>query len=550
MNVQTERLDDHTARLTVEIESERWQAAKERAARKLSKRYRIPGFRKGKAPYGVIVRYVGEPSIVEDAIELLGNEVYRDALDASEVKPYTSGSLEDFQLEPPTYVFNVPLQPEVDLVDYREVRIDYAAADVTDEQVDESLDEIRQQHAVVEESEGPTSLGNRVTIDIHSEFADGEEPNTDSDAAEEDDPVATDELPDTEASEESQEEDNAGEQDDNAQAPRKGDSFFHRHDWQVTLQTGGKDPLLPGFSAALVGTNVGDTVEFELDVPEDDESYKGIEGRKIHCSVEIKKVENVTLPELTDEFAARVTEDEDEPLTLLELRVRIRENLEKAARQEADNAYANQVLDAIVDQVDVSYPPVMVDERIQDMIRDLEGELQRQGIQLDMYLRVMGLTHEDLRERYEENAEKSVVRSLVLGEVIVKERISVPVERIDERIQEMVGQFGDQAEIFREFLNTPQQRDSMANQLLYEGVMERLKLIGQGLAPELVTEQPEEETEVDETSAGSSSEPTSEPTATADAAAENSSDAETESTSADEDEDEENVSTSSEEDKS
>jgi len=544
LNVKTERLDDHTARLTVEIESERWQAAKERAARKLSKRYRIPGFRKGKAPYGVIVRYVGEPSIVEDAIELLGNEVYRDALDASEVKPYTSGSLEDFQLEPPTYVFNVPLQPEIDLVDYRETRIDYVAPEVTDEQVDQSLDELRQQHALVEESEGPISLGDRVTIDIHSEFADGEESDTT-----EDDQAVADEAPDAEGSEDTEAEDRTGEQDDDDQSPRKGDSFFHRHDWQVTLQSGEKDPLLPGFSAALIDSNVGDTVEFELDVPEG-ESYKGIEGRKIHCSVDIKKVEKVTLPELNDEFAARVTEGEDESLTLLQLRMRVRENLEKAAQQEADNAYANRVLDAIVEQVDVSYPPVMVDERIQDMIRDLEGELQRQGIQLDMYLRVMGLTQEDLRERYEESAEKSVVRSLVLGELIVKERISVPVERIDERIQEMIGQFGDQAEIFREFLNTPQQRDSMANQLLYEGVMERLKFIGQGTAPELSAEQPEEVAGVEETAAGVSPETVSETTSKEDSIPENASDDENDSTSSSSEDESEEDSTSSEEDKS
>ena len=87
MNIQTERLDDHTARLTVAIEPKQWESAKKDSARELSKRYRIPGFRKGKAPYKVMVRYIGEAPIIEDAMERLGNDVYREALEQSDVEP-------------------------------------------------------------------------------------------------------------------------------------------------------------------------------------------------------------------------------------------------------------------------------------------------------------------------------------------------------------------------------------------------------------------------------------------------------------------------------
>jgi trigger factor len=100
LNIQTEKLDNHVARLTVEIEEKLWEQAKQKAARNLSKRYRIPGFRKGKAPYSVILRYVGEAPITQSAIESLGNELYKDVLKQSDIDPYTSGSLEDFKLEP------------------------------------------------------------------------------------------------------------------------------------------------------------------------------------------------------------------------------------------------------------------------------------------------------------------------------------------------------------------------------------------------------------------------------------------------------------------
>ena len=136
MNVQTEKLDNHVARLTVEVESQQLEKAKKQAARKLAKRVNIPGFRRGKAPYRVLVSYVGEAPIVEEAVETLGNDVFRKALDESEIEPYTIGELEDFKLDPqPTFVFTVPMQPTVEMNDYLSVRADYEMPDVTDEDV-------------------------------------------------------------------------------------------------------------------------------------------------------------------------------------------------------------------------------------------------------------------------------------------------------------------------------------------------------------------------------------------------------------------------------
>ncbi|MBL8157636.1 MAG: trigger factor family protein, partial [Anaerolineae bacterium] len=79
MNIQTERLENHTARFTVSLENDRLERAKQEAARKLSKRVNIPGFRKGKAPYKILLQYLGERAILEDAIEILGNDVYKSA---------------------------------------------------------------------------------------------------------------------------------------------------------------------------------------------------------------------------------------------------------------------------------------------------------------------------------------------------------------------------------------------------------------------------------------------------------------------------------------
>ena len=137
--LRTERLENHKAQFTVEIEQEQLEVAKKKAARRLSHQVNIRGFRKGKAPYRIIANFLGEAAIIEEAVELLGNDIYKSALDDSEVNPYGPGALEDFSLDPkPTFVFTVPLQPEVELGDYRSIRKEYEEPEVEDEQVDEA----------------------------------------------------------------------------------------------------------------------------------------------------------------------------------------------------------------------------------------------------------------------------------------------------------------------------------------------------------------------------------------------------------------------------
>lgn len=483
MNIQSERLDNHTARFTVEVEPKQWETAKKAAAAEISKQIRVKGFRKGKAPYKMVVRTVGEAVIIEEAMEKLGNEVYREVIENAEYEPYAAGSLEDFQLEPqPTYIFTVPLVPEIDLGDYRDVRVDYEAPEVSDEDVDNAMRQHQQNQAVVEDSANPVQSGDRVTIDIHSEFADGEEMPEDDEEDEEDEEETDD---------------------DAEKAPYKGENFIHQHDATVNLDPE-NEPVLPGFIEALVGANAEETVEFELSVPEDDENYpEGVRGRKVHFEVTVNSVQNVTLPELNDDLAARITEKEDEPLTLLELRVRTREQLQEQAERQALNEYSDKVVDKIAEGTTLSYPEVMVVDRIHDMINDLDQNLRQQGMDLETYQRVMGVTHEDLHEQYEEDAVKSLERTLVLGEILVQEKIQVTAADVAAEIDKTLSQFGDQADAFRQFFDTEQQRSMIANNILYERLMERLAKIGKGEPldepeEEESSEEPEATTQADE----------------------------------------------------
>lgn len=449
MNIQTERIENHRARLTVEVTDKQWKQAKKEAAAALSSRYNIPGFRKGKAPYRIVAKYVGEDSIISDAIDQLGRGLYPQVLEEAEIEPYAAGTIEDFQTEPQlTFVYTVPLSPEVDLGDYQSIRVDYEEPEISDEAINEVLSKLQQEHALVEESANPIQAGDRVTFDIDSTFADGEERPLEDDMK---DVVAY-----------------------------KGDTFIQREDVELKLDPE-QEPILPGFIDALVGASAGDELEFELTVPDDDEDYEDIGGRKVQFSVIVHKVENITLPELTDDFAARVTEDEDEPLTLLQLRMRIRENMEEEARDKAREAYIDEVVDEITAQAEVAYPEEMIEGRIDTMLEQLNQQLAQQGLSIEVYQQITGASDESLREEYREDARKAVERSLVFGEVINAQNIYVTDEEIDAKVDQTLDELGmsDNEEV-RQLFDQPQQRNNIAQNLLYERAVDMLMKIGKG----------------------------------------------------------------------
>jgi trigger factor len=455
LNIQTERLENHTARFTVEVDAQRLESAKLVAARRLAKQVNIPGFRKGKAPYRILANYIGEGAILEDAIEVLGNEVYKESLDQSEIEPYGPGALEDFKVEPsPTFTFVVPLQPTVDLADYRSVRLDYTPPTVGDEDVTRTMTILQEQHAVIEESQKPATLGDRVTVDVHSEFVDEKATDADRD-------------------------------------------FIHQHDLQVMLTDDPIREFAPGFNKALEGAAVGEEREFELTYPDDAEDYEDLAGRRAKFHVAVKKIETMTLPALTDDFAARVTQNEEKPLTLLELRIRVRENLEKSAESNANSDYAARALEKMVEQANISYPEALISDQVHRILDRFDGDLRKQGLTLEDYMKISGKSHEDLHVDYHDTAVNLIERSLALREITLKENIAVSEDNLNAEIDNIVARFGEQAGSLRPLFDQPTMRSNVQNDLLEQQTMQRIVAIAKGEAPDLESqEQPEASNEV------------------------------------------------------
>jgi trigger factor len=133
LKIDKQLLDDHQAKLTVEIEEEKMDEMKHRAAKKIARSIKIPGFRPGKAPYSVIARQVGEPAIMDEAMEILIKEVYPDIIKEADIKPYGMGQLENIlSLDPVALEFLIPLDVEVTLGDYKSIRNEYQPPQISD----------------------------------------------------------------------------------------------------------------------------------------------------------------------------------------------------------------------------------------------------------------------------------------------------------------------------------------------------------------------------------------------------------------------------------
>lgn len=485
MNIQTERLDNHTARFTVELDTNRLEQAKQTAAKNIAKRVNIPGFRKGKVPYKILLNYVGEAALLEDAVEILGNDIYKEALDQSGVDPYGPGQLEDFKVDPqPVFTFVVPLQPTVDLGEYRSTRQEFHEPTVEDDQVNKAMRALQEENAVVEESQKPVGLGDRVNVEMYAAIV-GEEGDKAEESAE-----AHDHDHDHDHDEHEHEHDHdhdhaEGEEHDHHDHGLGGKEFIHEHNAVLVLGEDNEEPA-PGFKQALVGANVGDTREFEVEYPDNAEEWgEEIAGKKAKFQVVVKKIENMTLPAMNDDLAARITEKEEKPLTLLELRMRVRENLQKNAERQAKSNYAAEVLDKLVDKATIAYPEALVEDQIDSYMERLDRDLRQQGLTLDDYVRVMGRSKDDLRNDYREVAIRNVKRSLVLREVMKVEKVETAESQVDEQINTMLSQFGEQAEALRPMLDTPAMRENVRNDLLEQSVLDRIAAIAKGEAPEL-----------------------------------------------------------------
>lgn len=523
MATQVEHLENHTARLTVNVALETFTKAKQDAAKRISAQVNIPGFRKGKAPYNLIVRYVGEAIVEEEAVEGLSQQIYREALDEAKIDPFMPGQIEKYETKPDVVIkFLVHKQPEVELGAYRDVRVPYEPPQVEDQAVTDTINRMLDGRAVVELVEREAQIGDKVKMTVYGDVFHEHGPEHAHDEVEAATPDA-EAAPAVEATVEGQATtgeavvENAHADHDHNDANHDADhndadvniEEFINEEIDDVISDDPKQDLVPGFSAHIVGLKAGDEKTFRIRLPQDFSDAR-FANHEVEFRVKILEVRSRTLPVLNDEFAKTASDGEVD--NLLDLRISVRKNLQEAANRRYDAEYGDKVLDGMVAGAVCRFPEPMVQQTIDDILQSLDRNLRNSGLNLDYYMQVQRKTVDDLRNDYRETALKRVQRSLVMGEIARIEAVNVSREDIVARIEATANAFGDQQASFRTFMMRPENQQNVAIDLLTEGTQKRVVAIGKGENPPI----PEAVASGAEASAGevaaepTSAEPTSE----------------------------------------
>ncbi len=446
MKIETQPRDDHQVTITVEVDDQRMEGAKHRAARRISERTKIPGFRPGKVPYDVALRYIGEEKINQEALDLLLDEAYPEILQEAKVDPSGPGSLEKIEsVNPAKFILTVPLMPLVDLGDYRSIRLPYDWQEPREDKVDEAVEELRRMYSRTETVDRPIQAGDFVMIDLKGskpESAEGEAPIID----------------------------------------RPGYPVFIRSDvkedeWPFT-----------GFSKELVGLNKDESKSFSHQYPEDykDESLLGL---LIHFDVNVKMIRGAILPEVNDDFAKMAGPFEN----VQALRDAVRANLSAQSKAEYDDQYFVKLMDKIKEGATIKYPPQSIDHEVEHVMDDLKTRLAEQGLDMASYLKTREMDQDKfVAEEARPIAVRRFERSLIMDEVARSEKIEINEEMLNSVFQQTWGEFrsSDQfRRVMRGKSNPPKRLlDAVAvesaNRAIIQQTLSRLKEIATGQAVE------------------------------------------------------------------
>ncbi|MBV6394761.1 MAG: Trigger factor [Anaerolineales bacterium] len=472
MNIEKNIREDHQAELTVEVEAERMEAMKRRAARKISERGKIPGFRPGKAPYEMIRRHYGDEAILETAVDMLVEEIYPQALEQAEIEPSAMGTLEKVEsMDPPKFVFRVPMMPVVELGDYLSVRLPYEFTAPGDEEMEKSLVELRRMYATTEMVEREAQEGDYVLISVTGAKAD---------AAEGDDPADLSR--------------------ENTALVVRAEDALQENEWPFQ-----------GFCREMIGLKAGDTKTIQHTYADDFED-ETVRGAAVTFEVSIKTVRAANMPELNDDFARTVSEKYE---NLEQLKEELRKQNEANAQAEYDDEYFAELIDKVKESATIKYPPQVMEHEAGHVLEDLKQRLASQGMDLETYFKLRNTTQEKfIEEEVNPVAKKRLERGLLLDEIARQQKIRFNEASLRDEFDQTINQLAYQGMDFNQLTRGGRKGQEVfsrmvanesAARLMTRNTLERLKVIALGQwTPELLEEKKDgAEEKVEESAAAS-----------------------------------------------
>lgn len=421
MKVTAERIPEAQMRLEIELDDARVKKSLDQAARRLSQRFRIPGFRQGKAPRRVVESALGADRVFEEAAERLLPQALTEAIEQEGLEPVAPPTIDDITgREPVAFVATVPLTPVVELGDYQSISVAKPESQFSEEMLEERLLELRRQHAVLEPVDRAPQLDDRVTADVKAEV--------------------------------------------------EGETILDQPGAEFHLREGAVVGV-PGLCEQLVGVAVGEEhiIPIEVDEDWDDEE---VAGKTVTFTVTIHDVKAEELPDADDDFAMEVSEEFE---TFAQLRERVETGLREQTDQQADQEFSQAVMQAAVDRATLEYPPALVEHEVEHMRQDFARQM---GQDPNTFLREDSESGEQLMAGFRSQANERVMNTLVLQHIGEAEGVEVLDEEVTADIRNMFGQFTEiSPEQAEETLSDEGFRANVQARMVRERTVERLQQI-------------------------------------------------------------------------
>lgn len=422
MKTHVKRLPDHPARvlLEVEVEAARVEEAVEQAYRRIVRNLRIPGFRPGRAPRRVVEMHVGKETLLQEAVDDLIPELYREATRQTEIDPVDRARIDIVDMgvdQPLKFTAEVDVKPEVTLGQYEGIAAERRLLKVDDEAVERMVESMREQMAqLVNVEKEALEDGDFAIVDFEG-FIDDE--------------------------------------------PFQGGAARGE-----TIEIGG-GRFVPGFEEQLIGMTPEEERDIEITFPED--YREDLAGKPATFRVKLLEIKERRLPDLDDEFA----KDTGQFDTLDEMRTNFRNRLETSAAERADDELRADLLKQVSEEAQVDIPAVMIEQELEQMQREMQLSLAQSGIRWEHYLQMSETTEDEWRAESRSDAEQRVKQDLVLLTIGRAQKLHPEEEAVDERLRELLGPGRDEREL-KQMLADEDRRDVVRESLLRTRALEWL----------------------------------------------------------------------------
>ena len=419
-----EKIENSVAEFKLDITPDKFEEGMKKAYTKNVKYINVPGFRKGKAPRAMIEKMYGAEVFYEDALNFVFGDVYEEAVKELELdvvdQPEITDVSEIKKGENTTLTVKVTVKPEVKLGKYKGIKLEKVEYNVSDEDVDAEISKLQERNSRVVEVEDRAVEKDDIAVIDFEGFKDGV-----------------------------------------AFAGGSGKDF------ELTIGSG---QFIPGFEDQLIGANKGDDVTVNVTFPEDYHA-EDLKGAAVEFKVKVNAIKKKELPALDDEFAKDVSEFD----TFEELKNDTKAKLEKQNSDRAKAETEDKAIEAVAEKTEVEIPECMIKNQLENMLRDYDARLQGQGINLQQYFQMTGMTADSFKEQFKDHATKQVKISLTLEAIAKAEKVEASAEDVEAEYNKIAESYQMKAEDIKKFIHEDDIKDGIINRKVVEMIVEQSK---------------------------------------------------------------------------